>query len=408
MPFVKSSISSISKRIQAEQIDKKMKTAESDESIESGYRSLASSSILTTRHLLFDVLTKQFDKNVKTSNYLKSIGRSVPDMRTTDLVCNLDDENLTSLNQLANQMRKQTVVENGLLKALCDLFREMCNVDLAPTKRKRTESTTSSIEDDKESIRTVLKTITETDKKLNEPKWKKVKTEIVIKHEANKISEERHDEYLACDLKIRDEKYLFKNVSKSPVCQYCLQPNDLTVCSGYCGGVYHSNCLMLIPTAKHYKSILMGKPLISKDEPIVGNKSDNKCARCTAERSIVCIFCKGDLQDSIQLCDDDNCLNAFHEKCFESERMPQIIIKQKKQLCPAHNCRTCASQIDVRLMKCLLCSAKYHQSHSCIPAGCQLLSDYQIICVDHYTDVQSESNSDIKPLYGDFVWAKLG
>lgn len=387
-----------------------MESAQFDELTESGYCSSTSASasatvsILTTRHLLLDVLTEQFDENVKTSNYLESFGRSVPTMNPMNF-CNVDDENLRSLNQLVDQMRQQTVVENGLLKELCGFFQEMCNIEPAPSNRKRTISTASSIEYGKESVRAVLKTITEPNMKLNEPKSKKVKTEIEVKKAANKISKERHDEYLACDLKVHDNKYLFKNMPKSPVCQYCLEPNDLTLCSGYCGGIYHSNCLKLIPTAKHYKSILMGKQLISKDLPIVGNESDNKCARCTNRPSFVCIFCGEEFIDSIQICDADDCLNVFHEKCFESR--PQAT-KQGKQLCPTHNCRTCITQIDAQLMKCLLCAAKYHQSSSCIPAGCQLLSDNQMICVEHCTDVQNESKNNIKPLYGDFVWGKLG
>lgn len=405
LPFVKSTNLSISKRIKAEVIGGKIKM-ETDQSIESGYSSFVSSSILSTRDLLLDVFAEQIDKNAETANYLESIGRSIPKMEPTDF-CKFNDENLTSINQLADQMRQQTVVENGLLNALCDLFQEMCNVEPAPMKRKRAESTTSSIEDDKESVRTVLKTITETEVKLNESEPKKIKTESEIIKAANKLSEERHNEYLACDLKIHDDKYLFTNVPKSLVCQYCLEPNDLTGCSGNCDGVYHSKCLKLIPTAKHYRSILMGKPLISKDQSTADNECDNKCARCTSGHYHLCIFCKEGFKDHIPLCDGDDCFNVFHEKCLASWQMLRDI-EQSQQLCPAHNCRSCKSQIGGRLMKCLLCPAKYHQSASCIPAGCHLLSDYQMICVDHYTDDRCESNNNIKPLYGDFVWAKLG
>lgn len=406
---MKSSISSINKRIKAEE-NCKMEQDGSDESMESGYSSSlstpasASVSTSTTRHLLLDVLTEQFDKNVKISNYLESIGRSVPTTKPMDSY-NFGDENVTSINQLADQLRQQAVVENGLLKALCGLFQEMCDIEPAPVKRKRAESTTSSIDNDKESVRTVLKTISENEKELNDSTPKKVKTEIGIKKDANKMNEERQEEYLACDMTVHDEKYLFKNVPKSLVCQYCLKPNDLMECSGKCGGVYHLNCLKLMPTPKHYKSVLMGKPLIFKDQSIAVIKSDNKCVRCTTRPSYVCIFCEEGIKDIVQLCEDDNCCNVFHEKCFDSWLMRQAI-KQEKHLCPAHNCQTCKSQIDERSMECLLCSAKYHQSCSCIPAGCQLLSDYQMICVEH-SNVRNESQNNIKPLYGDIVWAKL-
>lgn len=379
--------------------------------------------------------------------------------RTTDHSNDL----LTVFNDLRNQYECR---DDELLATLQDFWNRLRANEITVPKRSRLASATSDTDtsgigtlsnSSQQTIRQRKLSIFKEDKAR--PRLEQQQNSMVItKKEPNKVvkTDELHvDEWKACLINECPADYLLKNLSKNPVCEYCLNGDgDLYKCGGQCDGYYHLKCMKSAATLQWYESILKSKKNATSDEKVSNapQKIHEKCVKCMKMESEACLICSKS-HDKRLKCSYKNCSNIYHENCLKHWPNPNGN-KSDAFICPRHICHTCNAKglkSSVRnVMKCLLCPATYHRSSECIPAGCQLLSNCQLICTRHSSNLSPKnfpfcsvcskggslnlcdacpqsfhheciggiSNDDIfhcdecisgrKPLHGELVWVKFG
>lgn len=214
-------------------------------------------------------------------------------------------------------------------------------------------------------------------------------------------------------MNLHPENFLFKGLKKGPVCHVCFGLGSLIKCGGTCGVYFHKKCLSeSIPS---YNAIMKQKKsnnYESKD-PICNieeNLEQIRCAICTMPRARECFVCSSPDGDCIQ-CSYKNCGKSYHLECLKNwpqyKTQYSILNKIKNFNCSRHVCHTCVSidietmryktESDKKLIKCMLCPATYHRSSECIPAGSELLSETQMICVRRH-----QANTNLKGVHTDY------
>lgn len=228
--------------------------------------------------------------------------------------------------------------------------------------------------------------------------------------------------------------YLFKNVPKSAVCQICITPGDVNICSGKCGGSFHLECLAKTPSSDagdwystHLDRSYEDPPLVTVDlvtgEDFVGpstlrskmsptNTSSERfeCAVCSGERQPECVVCytTATTDDELIECSKKGCGCFYHVKCLKywpQHKKSYVGDKPNSLNCPRHVCQICIAdnpkrnylpniENDQKLIKCLLCPATYHRMSACIPAGSEILSQSQLVCPRHRKTIKKPVNTD--------------
>ena len=158
------------------------------------------------------------------------------------------------------------------------------------------------------------------------------------------------------------------------ICSICDNPSSPTQCmiscKGHCLNSFHVDCLGLISPPSF--------PFI--------------CDECMLSPS-VCYACKKPSVDpvsSLVPCSHQSCSQLYHLPCIRSCRNfkfdpsdPDVILS-----CGLHSCAKCVCSDgpsvtgNQKLMQCLLCPLSLHK-HSCLIAGCEVLSDKTMICYRH-------------------------
>lgn len=210
-----------------------------------------------------------------------------------------------------------------------------------------------------------------------------------------------------CNMDIHPANYLFKLLPKEPVCQSCLDENNVSQCAGPCHGFYHKKCMKIPSNESSISKIIKAKKQIDEDDKCSNKsknrdsiaKADDMCVQCISNENSKCFVCKKDNDDCLQ-CSEKNCGRYYHDKCmkkfwpqykkFYNDKEDKI----KNIICPRHICHTCIStdvknlfqktESDKKLIKCLFCPGTYHRASKCIPAGSEILSEEQLICSRHH------------------------
>ncbi|XP_016036654.2 probable histone-lysine N-methyltransferase Mes-4 [Drosophila simulans] len=223
-----------------------------------------------------------------------------------------------------------------------------------------------------------------------------------------------------------DSKYLFRGLSRDPICKYCYQAgSDLVRCSRTCSSWLHADCLERKETGAPMPKIGSRKALVisptskspSPDEEhvtadakeVVAVGTSLVCHECNMGEPEGCVIChqvespavpstprKEDapshtpIEDKLLTCSQPVCGKRFHTSCCKY--WPQASRSKHSARCPRHVCHTCVSNDpsgkfqqlgSSKLAKCVRCPATYHQDSHCIPAGTQMLNATNIICPRH-------------------------
>lgn len=223
-------------------------------------------------------------------------------------------------------------------------------------------------------------------------------------------------------------EYLFEGLPRDSVCQICIRPGNVQVCSGKCGGSFHSKCSAEIQACNtsdwyaHYSERMFSdamimdcetedfiKPSILRTKTSTTNEVDERfvCATCLLVPNPKCFVCSMNTGNLIE-CQLKGCSCHYHVNCLEY--WPQHEITRdgdtvESFICPRHACQICIAdsmkrnyvlkvENDKELIRCLLCPASYHRMSNCIPAGSELLSHSQMVCPRHRKTSKKPVNTD--------------
>uniref|UniRef100_A0A1B0BEG3 Histone-lysine N-methyltransferase n=1 Tax=Glossina palpalis gambiensis TaxID=67801 RepID=A0A1B0BEG3_9MUSC len=212
-----------------------------------------------------------------------------------------------------------------------------------------------------------------------------------------------------------DSKYLFRGLSREPICKYCFKPGkNLKKCSKECRQWLHKECLPNEIPANVYNqsndtetevlntiSTAVAEPITHNNSNLVkeDSKSELICQECSNNEPLKCLICNSSKSqrddDPLITCSMQNCERAFHPSCCKHWPHAKRTYSKKhieSFRCPSHVCHTCVSDnpkekfqqlSNAKIVKCVKCPASYHCYSSCIPAGSQILSAAYIICPSH-------------------------
>ncbi|KAH8243185.1 hypothetical protein KR032_005238, partial [Drosophila birchii] len=235
-----------------------------------------------------------------------------------------------------------------------------------------------------------------------------------------------------------DSKYLFRGLSREPVCKYCYEPgHDTQRCSSGCNSWLHADCLerkksgQKMPKAGSRKMALSLQPSTSKSpsptdsehitaDAVVpasamytSSSAPLVCQECESGEVEGCVIChqveppskaaqgspakeeepqqpQAATENNLLTCSQPMCGKRFHTDCCKY--WPQANTSKQLPRCPRHVCHTCVcldpsgkfQQVgNSKLARCVQCPATYHQDSHCIPAGTRILTATQIICPRH-------------------------
>ncbi|XP_017131261.1 probable histone-lysine N-methyltransferase Mes-4 [Drosophila elegans] len=226
-----------------------------------------------------------------------------------------------------------------------------------------------------------------------------------------------------------DSKYLFRGLSREPVCKYCYQAgSDLQRCSRNCSSWLHADCLerketgapmpkigsrRAIAISPTSKSPSPDEEHVTADAKAIAGGTQLVCHECNIGEPEGCVIChqvespsnalpgspiKEEeenpshtiTEDKLLTCSQPLCGKQFHTGCCKY--WPQANSSKSSARCPRHVCHTCVSDDpsgkfqqlgSSKLAKCVRCPATYHQDSHCIPAGTQMLNATHIICPRH-------------------------
>ncbi|XP_037891869.1 probable histone-lysine N-methyltransferase Mes-4 [Glossina fuscipes] len=209
-----------------------------------------------------------------------------------------------------------------------------------------------------------------------------------------------------------DSKYLFRGLSREPVCRYCFKPGkNLKKCSKECRQWLHKECLPNEIPANVYNqsndtetevlNTISAEAITHNNSNLVkeDSKSELICQECSNNEPLKCLICNSSKSqrddDPLITCSMQNCERAFHPSCCKHWPHAKRTYSKKhieSFRCPSHVCHTCVSDnpkekfqqlSNAKIVKCVKCPASYHCYSSCIPAGSQILSAAYIICPSH-------------------------
>ena len=242
-----------------------------------------------------------------------------------------------------------------------------------------------------------------------------------------------------------DRRYLFKGMSREPVCKYCFKPGgNLRRCAKNCTCWLHADCLYKDFTQNgkrkgrrkphHLKNVnnnnnnnnnninndnnetltlntitnsnsVTNLTEIDNLQHVTGDNEQEMteveviCKECANNEPAKCMVC-----NSVESIKDDDplvkccmaqCDRAFHPACCKYWPQAKITISKnhiESFRCPSHVCHTCVSDdpkgkfqhiSNAKLTKCVKCPATFHTDSTCIPAGSQILTAAHIICPRH-------------------------
>ncbi|KAH8264092.1 hypothetical protein KR038_002625, partial [Drosophila bunnanda] len=235
-----------------------------------------------------------------------------------------------------------------------------------------------------------------------------------------------------------DSKYLFRGLSRDPVCKYCYEPGcDLQRCSSGCNSWLHADCLeckksgQKMPKPGNRKMTQSLQPSTSKspsptdsehitaDAVVATTVMDTTsnaplvCQECESGEVERCVIChqveppsnaapgsptkeqesqqpQAATENMLLSCSQPMCGKRFHTDCCKY--WPQANTSKSSPRCPRHVCHTCVcldpsgkfQQVgNSKLARCVRCPATYHQDSHCIPAGTRMLTSTHIICPRH-------------------------
>lgn len=235
-----------------------------------------------------------------------------------------------------------------------------------------------------------------------------------------------------------DSKYLFKGLSREPVCKYCYKPGgNLKRCTKSCNSYLHDDCLA-VDSNKNLKRKRKAVPLKQQQNQIetdseqklsaagaeetasvdLNNSSENNamphhvtseikslvpvvCKECASDVPVnCCMVCQAEKcvkkpEDPLVKCTMQQCDRMFHPACCKYWPQAKLTISKnsiESFRCPSHVCHTCVSDdpkgkfhqlSNSKIVKCVKCPATYHPDSTCIPAGSEILTAAHIICPRH-------------------------
>uniref|UniRef100_A0A1A9WY31 Histone-lysine N-methyltransferase n=1 Tax=Glossina brevipalpis TaxID=37001 RepID=A0A1A9WY31_9MUSC len=222
-----------------------------------------------------------------------------------------------------------------------------------------------------------------------------------------------------------DNKYLFRGMSRDPVCKYCFKPgHNLKKCSKVCQQWLHKECLLskistnvnskqqpktsVTNTKVPNKSVISPKAIaeapIVAENPEIDTETESFtgepiCHECSNNEPLRCLICNNSKSqredDPLVTCSMQHCERAFHPACCKYWPQAKWTISKnhiESCRCPSHVCHTCVSDDprekfqqlgNTKIVKCVKCPATYHCDSTCIPAGSQILTAAYIICPCH-------------------------
>ncbi|VVC28087.1 Hypothetical protein CINCED_3A006750 [Cinara cedri] len=147
-------------------------------------------------------------------------------------------------------------------------------------------------------------------------------------------------------------------------------------------------------------------PVVSTNELVLKSEPKYKCSLCAANKTN-CFVCGLDIEDTKQkvVCKLTSCGKNYHEKCLED--WPQCQWNQglrnnvQTVICPHHVCHLCISDNPKsackthfpaeKLIRCIKCPTSYHRSEYCLPAGSQVITNFDIVCSRHFEPVKTQN-----------------
>lgn len=354
---------------------------------------------ITSRVAIYDTILKAC-----VSSTVRKRRKSLNDSNTS---C-VDPLSNPTVDSIFNLIQQQCVCNKAELSAaLQNLWRglhERTEKPVATTKRKRSIGGCSSDSTPNQSL-TKRQLTLEEQKKIEANKQENIKGlangsfgyETSNKRPRTLTKDEEATEHMeevqSCFLKVHPANYLLEELAKDPVCEVCLLGNEVPRCVGPCNGYYHLKCIGE-PSDKleqNYRSIFNNRQksinCVVKTELTMMETTalkNEECSHCSKIEQLECFVCKKDedVDGSPIKCSEESCSNIYHPKCLHFWPRPN-----NSSACSRHICHTCHEMLNndnSNSMKCLLCPATYHRSSFCIPAGCVLLSESQLVCARHY------------------------
>ena len=158
-------------------------------------------------------------------------------------------------------------------------------------------------------------------------------------------------------------------------CAICdTSDTNLLTCQGHCFQTFHVDCLGLIQPPS-FQFVCDDCQTVSK-QCFTCSKSDGALERCSKPK----------------------CSKFYHRACIQTNHLFVFDGFKSKFTCPLHSCAKCVcSDLDTTiapkgstLVQCVKCPLALHKPH-CLIAGCNLLSNTQMICYLHIR-IETEVN----------------
>lgn len=399
---------------------------DSPQTTDTAYSSMKQSVSPASLNPLFGELNENIDVTANIDKYFELMTESEPVYEdslasyssTHDSLSSVDSVVHSTVESIFNQIHQNAVCENARLQlALQSLWQELHRIKpvMREMRRKRVDSIESCNSTVSTSQRLTKRQSILDEKKKQQKRTAEVsasqRTEIVLYKRPKLSLEARRLEHMSeveeCFLKRHSANYLLKGLAKEQVCEVCLLGNNVYKCGGQCNGYYHLKCIDAPSDILERKYSLITKnrrkSLDSNRQSMLtsqttAQQTNKKCSRCSKIERRECFVCKNNEGDCIK-CSEKSCSNIYHQGCLQFWPKPE-----KSLSCSRHICHTCKkmpnNNLPVKnLMNCLLCPATYHRSSFCIPAGCQLLSESQLICGRHY---EAYENKNIRRINVDY------
>ena len=146
---------------------------------------------------------------------------------------------------------------------------------------------------------------------------------------------------------------------------------NLVICNGHCFQGFHLDCLGIVrpPTTGFYCDECLTTPTV--------------CFQCKKSES--------PLGDALLPCTHSECDKHYHLSCVRLAKT--FVINEKKFECGLHSCAKCTGTkttlTTTAMLQCIRCPVALHKT-TCLVAGCEILSDREMICYTHI-DLKSVS-----------------
>lgn len=202
---------------------------------------------------------------------------------------------------------------------------------------------------------------------------------------------------------------IFYAANKKKACSACFEINKEPTfrCVGKgeikCAGYFHKDCSAHIETKQEEIRHQTG----DSDE-IIQTSAIKTFVTCKSCFSSVknCFICDKSVDSASEFrqCPNIECRLAFHTRCLLQFPQGKNGNNKRNNQCPQHTCHTCFSK-DIHspgpLIKCVKCPSSYHMQICCVPAGSSIISQTQLICPRHPSEMEikrSLKDKSMKPV----------